>query len=278
MSSVAILGAGPIGAATAGSLARSGRVSSIRLIDHAEATATGKALDILQAGPVERFTTRVSAAADPLAAAGAAVIVLADPIGSGEWSGDDGSALVRQLVRGGGSAPIVFAGPSQTTLMETCARSIGVPAHRLVGSAAAAMVATAQSLAGLEMDFSGAELTVVGRPPRFVVGWAAATAAGSLVTDRVPAHRLRAVSESIARFWPPGPYAIGAATTRIVESLIFGSRRLHAALTVVEHGLGPTGTAVMLPLELGRLRVLSHIMPSLSPQERTALVNGLTIE
>jgi hypothetical protein len=32
---------------------------------------------------------------------------------------------------------------------------------------------------------------------------------------------------------------------------------------------------VLLPLELGRLRVLSHVVPSLSPQERTTFVNGV---
>jgi hypothetical protein len=46
-------------------------------------------------------------------------------------------------------------------------------------------------------------------------------------------------------------------------------------LTVTAGGFGPAGTAVLLPLELGRLRVLSHVVPSLSPQERTMFVNGV---
>ena len=124
----------------------------------------------------------------------------------------------------------------------------------------------------MELGLSSVELTVVGRPPRFVVGWSAASAAGSLIVDRVPAHRLLAISESLARFWPPGPCAIGSATAAIVEALIFGSRRMHPALTVGDHGLGAAGSAVMVPLELGRLRVLSHVVPSLSPQERTAVL------
>jgi hypothetical protein len=32
---------------------------------------------------------------------------------------------------------------------------------------------------------------------------------------------------------------------------------------------------VLLPLELGRQRVLSHALPSLSPQERTELMNAM---
>jgi malate dehydrogenase len=272
MSFVAILGAGPIGAATAERLATRARVGAIRLVDADGPVAAGRALDILQAGPVAGTDTRLSAATDPVDAAGAAVIVLADRAREGEWAGDVGLALVEQLVRAGAQAPIVFAGPSQTGLLEASARDLKLPAHRLVGSASSAIVGTARSLAGMELGVSSVELTVVGRPPRFVIGWSGASAAGSLIVDRVPAHRLLAISQALPRFWPPGPYAIGSATAGIVEGLIFGSRRLHPALTIGEHGLGPAGSAMLLPLELGRLRVLSHVVPSLSPQERTAAV------
>ena len=101
------------------------------------------------------------------------------------------------------------------------------------------------------------------------------TTAGVLVTDRVPAHRLIAVSESLAGLWPPGPVAIAAATAPIVEALVSGSRRWHPAMTVVDGVLGARGRAVLLPLELGRGRVLAHVIPSLSPQERTELLNSV---
>ena len=275
MSLVAILGAGPIGAATAEALARRGRVRAIRLIDTDGQVAAGKALDLRQSAPIAGVVTHVTAGADPLSATGADVIVIADDVKQGEWQGDAGLTLVQKIVRAGTAAPIVFAGPSQTELLEQTARQADVGPDRLVGSAAAAIVSTVRAHAGVELGLSSVELTVVGRPPRFVVGWSAASAAGSLVADRVPAHRLLAISQSLGRFWPPGPYAIGAATAQIVEGLAFGARRLLPALTVGADGLGPAGTAVLLPLELGRLRVLSHVMPSLSPQERTTLTNGL---
>jgi malate dehydrogenase len=272
MSLAAILGAGPVGAATAESLARRARVVGVRIIDPDGQVAAGKALDILQAGPICGSGTRVSGAADPLSAAGASVIVLADAVKDGEWTGEAGLSLVERLVRAGATAPIVFAGPSQTSLLEASAREVKLPAHRLVGSAASAMVGTARSLTGIELGVSSVELTVVGRPPSFVVGWSSASVAGSLVVDRVPAHRLLAISQALRRFWPPGPYAIGASTAAIVEALIFGSRKLHPALTVADHGLGPAGSAAMVPLELGRLRVLSHVLPSLSPIERAQAI------
>ena len=275
MSTVAILGAGPIGAAAAARLAERARVREVRLVDAAAAVAAGKALDIRQAGPVLNFNTLVSAESDVLSAAGASVIVLADAIDGGEWNGDRGRAVLEQIVRAGSQAPIVFAGPEQAALMEIAYRELRIAAHRLVGSAPTALVSAVRALAGMEMNVASVDLTVVGRPPSFVIGWSAAASGGSLVTERVAAHRLLAISASMKRLWPSGPYAIGSATADIVEGLVHGRRRAISALTILDGQLGARGAAVLLPLDLGRLRVLGHALPSLSPQERTELVNAI---
>src|SRR4030095_7250730 len=97
MREVAILGAGELGGATAHVLARRDVVRSIRLIDEAGSIAAGKALDIAQAAPIENFSTQMSGTSDIASAAGAAVIVLADRSGTGEWNGDEGARLLKRL-------------------------------------------------------------------------------------------------------------------------------------------------------------------------------------
>jgi malate dehydrogenase len=273
VTTVAIVGAGPIGAAVAHRLASRNRVSAIRLIDANVAAASGKALDMQQAGPVEAFGVRITAAPDPLSAAGASAIVIADAVDEGEWSADRGLALVGEIGRANAEAPVVFAGPGQADLMERVYRRGTIRRQRLIGSAAGAIVGTVRSLAGLELGVRSVDVTVVGRPPSFVIGWSAAAVSGSLVTDQIPAHRLLAIGQALTRLWPPGPQAIGSATAPIVEALIEGSRQWHPALTIVDGELGARGTAVLLPLALGSGRVLRHVMPSLSPQERTDLEN-----
>ncbi len=273
MSFVAILGAGPIGAAVAHRLAQRTRIGAIRLIDTSRDVAAGKALDIRQSGPVERFDTVVEAADDVRAAASAAAVVVADEAVAGEWQGERGLALIRRLAEIGVTAPLVFAGPSQTALIETAYRELKIPAARLIGSAAGAIAGAIRSLVGLDLGISTVDLAVTGRPPAVVIGWTSATASGALVTDRVPAHRLLAISQAAPKLWPPKPYAIASATAPIVEALIDGSRRRHHAMTVIDGELGARGAAVLLPLELGRQRVLSHALPSLSPQEQTELMN-----
>jgi malate dehydrogenase len=277
MSTIAILGAGPIGASIAHTLARRARVRDVRLIDAAATVAAGKALDIRQTGPVEGYDTRLSGIGDPLAAVGADVFVIADTHADGEWEGDKGLALVRRLVAAGAAGPFVFAGTRQTWLMEAVVRELGVPADRVVGTAAAAMVTAARGLAGLEVHGSGVDvaLTMSGKPPGLTVAWSSATIGGSLLTDRVPSHRVLAISQQLKKLWPPQPYAIATATAPVVEGLIAGTRRDTSGVTILNGEFGQRGVACLLPLTLGNGRVLSRIVPSLSPQERTDVVNSL---
>jgi hypothetical protein len=275
VSLIAVLGAGPIGATVAHRLAQRARVGAVRLIDASAAVAAGKALDIRQSGPVERFDTIIEADDDVRASATADVIVVADEVAAGEWEGDRGLAMIRQLVQAGITAPLVFAGPSQLWLMEKVYRELKVPAARLVGSAASAVATAVGALAGLETGTSAVDVAVVGRPPGLVIGWTSAGSRGLLITDQVAAHRLAAISQMLPKLWPPKPYAIGAATAPIVEALVDGSRRHHHAVTVIDGDFGARGTAVMLPLRLGRGRIISHTLPSLSPQERTEFMNAV---
>jgi malate dehydrogenase len=272
---VAILGAGPIGAAVAHRLAERGRCREVRLIDSAASVAAGKALDIMQSGPIGRCDTKLVGSDEPLAAAGADAIVLADDVTGGEWQGDKGLARVQQLVRAGTTAPFVFAGSNQTWLMETAHVELKVPADRLVGTAPSGLVAALRAVVSVELGVNGVDLAVTGRPPEFFIAWSSATVDGALVTDRVPAHRLAAISQSIRRLWPPAAQAIAAPTALIVEGLVIGSRRLHQALTILDGELGARRIAAVLPVRLGHGRVLQRIVPSLSPQERTQLANEL---
>lgn len=277
MSTVAVLGAGPIGASVAHTLAQRTRVRDIRLIDAAASVAAGKALDIRQTGPVQHYDTRLSGHGDPLSAIGADVIVVADRHDGGEWSGDEGLALVRRLIAAGATSPFVFAGPGQTWLMETVAAELGWPADRMLGSAAAAMPAAARALVAIELNLSGVDihLTACGRPPALAYYWSCATVGGAPLSARLPPHRRLAISEQLRRLWPAGPYAIACATAPIVEGLIVGTRRDVPAVTVLDGQFGTRGLACLMPVHLASGRIVSRLEPACTPQERTETINGL---
>lgn len=278
MSTVAIIGAGPIGASIAHTLARRARIRDVRLIDASANVAAGKALDIKQSGPVEGYDTQVSGEGNTLAALGASVIVIADSHEAGEWEGDRGLSLVRQLIAAGTTAPFIFAGTKQTWLMEAAAQELGLSADRIIGTAAAALSGAVRALVALEINSSGADtsLLVTGRPPAFVVAWSSATIGGALVTDRVPPHRLTAIANQMKGLWPTGPYAIASATAPVVEGLVSGTRAQVPAVALVDREFGVRTRAALLPVTLGNGRVLAKHKPSLSPQEHIEFMNALT--
>jgi malate dehydrogenase len=277
MSFVAILGAGPIGAGVARALTRRARIREVRLLDDAADVAAGKALDIRQSGPIDDADTHVSGLGDPLAAVGADVIVVADSHDGGEWEGDRGLALVRRLTAAGATAPFVFAGAGQTWLMEAAVTELDLAPDRVIGTAAAAMTSAARGLVALEIGGSGVDvaISVCGRPPSLTPAWSSATCGGSLVTDRVPPHRLQAISRQLRALWPPGPYAIAAATAPVIEGLLTGTRRDVPGVTILAGEFGLRRVACLLPLGLGHGRVQARIVPALSPQERTEVINSL---
>jgi malate dehydrogenase len=269
MGRVVIVGAGAMGSAIAQRLAERNRVREIVFVDEAPQVAAGKALDIRQSGPIGRYDTALSATADVLAASSGDVIVIADDSAGGEWEGERGLALVQRLVRAGVNAPLVFAGPKQTWLMEAAVREARVPSHLVVGTAAAAVPTIVRSLVHIDTGLTGAVVTVAGRPPKFVPGWSAATIGGLQLTNVLPAHRLLAIAQSLSRFWPPGPQAIAAPTALVVEALISGSRQPLPGLAILEEEFGARGAAGLVLLELGHGRIQRRMLPTLSPQEST---------
>lgn len=276
MSLIAIIGAGPIGGALAHKLAGRSRVRRIRLIDTSGAIAQGKALDILQSGPVESFSTSVTGADSVHAAAGADVVVLADSAaGEGEYTGDAALALVGRLRAAGVTAPLVFAGASQREVLKRTVTELHVDAARAIGAAPLALESALRALCAVVADLSGVEvsLSLVGVPPQHaVVAWEEATLSGQPLTSVIAAHDIAALSARIPGLWPPGPYALGSAAARIVEALCNGSRRRFSCF--VDSG---RGKIVAMPVELGPGGIQRIIEPALTRLERTALENALEV-
>jgi hypothetical protein len=209
-----------------------------------------------------------------MTAAGAAVIVVADRAGGGgEYSAESGLALLRQLARFDSATPIVFGGATQLGLLRLAVFELRMHPARLMGSAPLALESALRALAGLAVDASGVEvsLRVVGVPPRgAVVAWEEASAFGQPLSSQMAAHEIAALGSRIPGLWPPGPYALASAATRVVEAIASGSRRRFSCFVA----LGRDQAAAM-PVELGPDGVSRIIEPALTRQERTLLDNAL---
>jgi malate dehydrogenase len=281
MSTIAIIGAGPLGGTLAHSLAARGRVREVRLIDPMGKVAQGKALDILQASPVEQFSTRITAADAIVAAAGADVIVLADLVEGGEIAGESGLALLRQLARVETKAPLLFGGGAQRDLMMKARQELHVAGGRLAGSAPLALESAIRAVAAALVDASPVDFAigVAGVPPAgAVIGWDAATAFNQPIARVLPPHEMAALGARLPALWPPAPYALASAAARIAEALAHGARRRYTCFAAIDATGAGRNVITAVPVEFVEGGVGKALEPALSRHERTLFENGLVGE
>ena len=270
MSLIAILGAGTLGGALAHKLAGRDRVRAVRLIDPASGVAAGKALDIQQAGAVERFDTRVTAAGEVDAVIGAAAVVVTGPADTPEedWQGEAALVLLDRVAGLTRHTPIVCAGASQGALVANGVQQLGIDRKRIFGSAPGALVSGLRALVALEAGVSPGEVAInlLGVPPTYpVVPWSSATIGGYPLEDTLTPPQLARLRVRFEHLWPPGPFVLASAAARVVEALAVGGARRTFACFVGEGSregpgarsvgvtLGPGGIEEILPATLSRL-------------------------
>jgi malate dehydrogenase len=269
---IVILGAGDVGGALARDLAVRNLVSRVVLVDDHAQAAAGKALDIAQAGPIDAYTTSVSATGDASVVVGAAMVAVADRVeGPAEWQGDAGLALVRRVVELNTKAPILCVGHAQTTLIERGVTELAVPRHRLFGSAPEALKAAVAAIVGLEADAAPDEvaLTLVGRlPAEIIVPWEQVTVGGRRIVDLLPQPALARIEGRLQRLWPPGPATLGAAAARLMTSMITRAPRTCTVLAATTREEGTPGRAAILPARLHAGGILRILPLALSGRDR----------
>ena len=277
MSTVAVFGAGDVGAACAQALASRQRARRIVVIDSAANAAVGKALDIQQAGAISGVDTMLEATADETRAIGSAVMVIADRFGGGsEWQGEDGLGLDRRIAALS-DVPMVFAGAAQADLMRDASRQLRVAARRVIGSASEAFSAAVCAIVAMEARCSPAEVcvAVLGTPPAFVIPWSEASIGGYTLDRVVSQVQLRRIEARAARLWPPGPYALGAGAGRVVEAVLGAGRRSYSVLTVLEGQFGVRDRIAAVPALLASDGVARIRTPLLNTREQVQLDTAL---
>ena len=280
MTTVAIIGAGELGGATAQALAARESADRLVLIDAAADIAAGKALDIRQAGTIDRYHTHLEGTGDLSGATGCSVCVIADRVGQppSEWQGEEGLAMLARLARYLADAPVVFAGSTQADLIALGAREVPLRRERLIGSSPEALASSLAAIVAVEARCSSTNvsLAVLGAPPAgFVVPWSEATI-GGYALDRVLAPvQLARIEARATRLWPPGPYALGAAAARVVAGILHASRRSFSVLTPLGGEFGVRHRAAALPVVLAPPGIVHIRVPALSARDRVRLETAL---
>lgn len=276
MLEVAVIGAGELGGALAFLLAGHGRVSSICLVDEEGRVAEGKALDIAQSAPVQQFATRVTGARDLLAAAGAHIIVIAD----GARAALNGVDILSRLAPIAPDSLFICAGAGHRESVESGVREQGFSRSRLFGSAPEALASALRALVALEAGCSAREvsLNVLGVPPdHTVVLWEEVTIAGLLLGRVLDETSRRRLAERVAPLWPPGPYALAAAASRVIDGVAGVSRHVVSCFVAPDDSFGRRARAVAMPSRVDLSGVQTIDLPPLSAHDQTALENAMLL-
>ena len=275
---VAIIGAGELGGSLAHVLARREIVRRIQLIDPSGQIAAGKALDIMQTGPIEGFSTLVAGSTDLSRVAGCALVIVADS--ATPQTETDPLLVLTQLKRLAARAVVLCAGVDGRMLVERGVRELEYSREKLIGSAPEALASAIRAVVALQVNGSVRDvvLTVLGNPPaNAFVSWEDASIGGCAATRVLDEPTLRRLASQIAPLWPPGPHALAHSAAEAVAAICGVSRRAVSCFIAPDDTLGQRARVVALPVRLCASGVESLAMPALSGAAKTALDNAMLL-
>jgi malate dehydrogenase len=270
---LAVIGAGELGATLARRLAVGGEYRRILLLDPDEGKARGKALDIRQSGPIEGFDTIVEGGpVESLATVDA--VVLADPpaFAPAHLPSEAAAVLDRVLATLSGG-PLLIAG-GHPDLVEMAA-SKGYARDRVVGSAPLALVGALRRhlAAALEARPRDVSLAVLGRPPGRLVIPRASALLGGLPIDRLSPSAIRSALARVEGRWP-GPVALAAAAAHVLRAMSSSDPSVLCVLVALAGEYGHRGRAMAVPARLAHGRILGVVDVELEPVDRVAFDNA----
>jgi malate dehydrogenase len=276
MRNVAILGSGDLAATLARGIAEAELARCVVLVDADEGRAKGKALDILQSGPVEGFDTRVEACATLQAVVEPDVVVVADP----EELADAVLLSTRGAERMAAWAPLVgkgtllVAGPHPSPLVEAAVAK-GLARDRVVGSAPVAAASALRRRLSAELGVEPREIavTILGLPPAQLLSPQSTATVGGIPVESLSASAFRRALGALTGR-AAGPVALAAAALRVLRALEGSRATLLPVVARLEGEYGHRRVALAVPARLRSGRIESIVEVALDPVDRVAFDNA----
>jgi len=286
---ITIIGAGNVGATCAhwSAAKELGDIVLIDIPDFADKTA-GKALDLQQCGPVERFDAAVTGGSDYQLAAGSDVVVITAGIPRKPGMSRDDliqtnvkivGSVAEQIARVAKDAVLIVVSNPLDAMVYTAWKKSGFPTQQVIGQAGCLDIARYCTFIGLELGCSVEDITALlmgGHGDDMVPLPRYTSVAGIPVTQLIPSDRLQAIieraktggGEIVKLMGTSAYYAPAAGTIQMVEAVVRDKRRILpcAAFCQKEYGVG--GYFVGVPCMLGKNGVEKVIEVHLDDNER----------
>jgi malate dehydrogenase len=295
LGTVAVVGAGNVGATAAQRLAEKHLARTVLMIDVVEGVPQGKALDQWQSGPIEGFDARVIGTNGYDEAAGADVFVVTAGIARKPgMSRDDlvktNAGIVRsvskEIARVAPKSIIVVVSNPLDVMCYVAMRATGFPRERVIGMAGVLDTARYRMFLAEAMDVSVEDIQAMvlgGHGDTMVPLVSYTTVSGIPVTQLIAPDKLTAILDrtrnggaEIVAFLKTGSayYAPSAAAVQMVEAIALDKRRILPCSAWLQGEFGLKDVFCGVPCKIGR-RGLERILEiTLTDAERADLVKS----
>ena len=288
---VTVVGAGNVGATTAHLLALKG-YCDIVLQDIVEGLPQGKALDLLEAGPVEGYDGQITGTNGWDETAGSNVIVITSGIARKPgMSRDDllntNAGIVRSVVENAikksPNAIIIVVTNPMDAMCHVALKASGFPKERVIGQGGVLDTARFRTFIAQELKVSVREVAAYvlgGHGDTMVPLTRFTSVAGIPVEQLISKQRLDEIVQrtrdggaEIVALLKQGSafYAPGSGVVAMVDSILLDRKRILPCAVLLEGEYGIKGVYVGVPVKLGAKGLEEIVQIKLTPDEQAAV-------
>ena len=288
---VSIVGAGNVGATAAHWIA-SKELADVVLIDIAEGIPQGKALDLLEAMPIEKRDVHVIGANDYAATANSDIVVITAGLPRKPGMSRDDllhtnykimSDVVAKVVAQSPESILIIVSNPLDAMAQAAYKQSGFNRERVIGMAGILDSARFRTFIAEELNVSVENVTAFvlgGHGDTMVPLPRYSTVAGIPITELIPADRLAAIVQrtrdggaEIVKHLKTGSayYAPSAAATEMVEAILKDKKKIVPCAAYLQGEYGIEGYYIGVPCKLGAAGLEQIIEIKLTPEEDAAL-------
>ena len=287
---ITVVGAGHVGASVA-QYAVERELGDVVLVDVVEGIPQGKALDLLQAGPIHRYDSMVSGSNGYDETADSDVVVITAGLARKPGMTRDDllfknaeivGSVVEQVVARSKHAILVLVTNPLDAMVQLAWKKSGFPHKRVIGMAGVLDSARFRTFIARELDVSVENVTAFvlgGHGDTMVPLPRYSTVAGIPITDLLSAETIEALVKrtanggaEIVHHLKTGSayYAPAAAAVEMVEAILKDKKKILPCAAYLEGQYRTKGLYVGVPVKLGRGGVEEIIEIQLKPDEQAA--------
>jgi len=292
---ITVVGAGNVGA-TAAFLAAQKELADIVLIDVVEGVPQGKALDMFESSPIQRFDSSVVGTNDYADTANSDLVIITAGIARKPGMSRDDLLLINAKIIADVTSNIVKHSPNCIILVVTnpldamvytALKVSGFPKHRVIGMAGVLDSARMRAFIAQELDVSINNVTAFvlgGHGDTMVPLPRYSTVAGIPITELMSRERVDAISQrtadggaEIVSLLKTGSafYAPGASVVQMAEAIIRDNKRVLPCCAYLEGEYGVDGYYLGVPCKLGAGGLEAIIELNLTDEEAAGLEKSM---